>query len=403
MKRNFSLFCLLNFLAPVLLLAQNPKVDILEYEFHLKLNDENDVIKGNAIIDFQYNEDADVLELDFAAEENGKGMIIDSILQNGKQLKFQHSQEKLNINTSSEDEISIFYHGIPEDGLIISENKYGDRTFFGDNWPNRAHLWLPLIDHPSDKAKVSFYVTAPSKYQVVATGTLQEITNIDDENSLYVYATPLELPTKVMVIGVAEFAVQHLGEITEIPLSSWVYPENKEAGFYDYAQAEDILQFFTEKIAPFPFTKLANVQSTTRYGGMENAGNIFYLISSTNSSSLCSLKAQFPIRSFPNVLEESLLIFLPHNEPAPCAGYTKASSGKSLNLVCIVLYISLASSIRLAFIFPVFSRRSGRPTLPINKVSPVKSAVSSPSLATTVILSGLCPGVFKALKFTFPN
>ena len=282
MKRNFSLFCLLNFLAPVLLLAQNPKVDILEYEFHLKLNDENDVIKGNAIIDFQYNEDADVLELDFAAEENGKGMIIDSILQNGKQLKFQHSQEKLNINTSSEDEISIFYHGIPEDGLIISENKYGDRTFFGDNWPNRAHLWLPLIDHPSDKAKVSFYVTAPSKYQVVATGTLQEITNIDDENSLYVYATPLELPTKVMVIGVAEFAVQHLGEITEIPLSSWVYPENKEAGFYDYAQAEDILQFFTEKIAPFPFTKLANVQSTTRYGGMENAGNIFYFENSVD-------------------------------------------------------------------------------------------------------------------------
>ncbi len=282
MKRNFSLFCLLNFLAPVLLLAQNPKVDILEYEFHLKLNDENDVIKGNAIIDFQYNEDADVLELDFAAEENGKGMIIDSILQNGKQLKFQHSQEKLNINTSSEDDISIFYHGVPEDGLIISENKYGDRTFFGDNWPNRAHLWLPLIDHPSDKAKVSFYVTAPSKYQVVATGTLQEITNIDDENSLYVYATLLELPTKVMVIGVAEFAVQHLGEITEIPLSSWVYPENKEAGFYDYAQAEDILQFFTEKIAPFPFTKLANVQSTTRYGGMENAGNIFYFENSVD-------------------------------------------------------------------------------------------------------------------------
>ncbi len=282
MKRNFSLCCLLNFLAPVLLLAQNPKVDILEYEFHLKLNDENDVIKGNAIIDFQYNEDADVLELDFAAEENGKGMIIDSILQNGKQLKFQHSQEKLNINTSSEDEISIFYHGIPEDGLIISENKYGDRTFFGDNWPNRAHLWLPLIDHPSDKAKVSFYVTAPSKYQVVATGTLQEITNIDDENSLYVYATPLELPTKVMVIGVAEFAVQHLGEIAEVPLSSWVYPENKEAGFYDYAQAEDILQFFTEKIAPFPFTKLANVQSTTRYGGMENAGNIFYFENSVD-------------------------------------------------------------------------------------------------------------------------
>jgi len=146
MKRNFSLLCLLNFLAPALLLAQNPNVDILEYEFHLKLNDENDVITGNTIIDFKYTEDSDVLELDFAAQENGKGMSIDSILQNGKPLQFEHSQEKLTINTSSEEEISIFYHGIPKDGLIISENKYGDRTFFGDNWPNRAHLWLPIID-----------------------------------------------------------------------------------------------------------------------------------------------------------------------------------------------------------------------------------------------------------------
>ncbi|MCL6217234.1 M1 family metallopeptidase [Zunongwangia pacifica] len=282
MKRNFSLFCLLNFLAPALLLAQNPNVDILEYEFHLKLNDENDVITGNTMIDFKYTEDSDVLELDFAAQENGKGMSIDSILQNGKPLQFEHSQEKLTINTSSEEDISIFYHGVPKDGLIISENKYGDRTFFGDNWPNRAHLWLPIIDHPSDKAKVSFHVTAPAKYQVVATGTLQEHTNIDDKNSLYVYASPLELPTKVMVIGVAEFAVQHLGEIADIPLSSWVYPENKEAGFYDYAQAEEILTFFTEKIGPFPFTKLANVQSTTRYGGMENAGNIFYFENSVD-------------------------------------------------------------------------------------------------------------------------
>ncbi|WBL27069.1 M1 family metallopeptidase [Zunongwangia sp. HGR-M22] len=282
MKRNFFLLSILNILTPALLFAQNPKVDILEYEFHLDLNDNNDVIKGKALIDFKYTEDSGVLALDFASEENGKGMSVDSILQNGKNLDFKHSEEKLSISTTSEEEIRIYYHGVPKDGLIISENKYGDRTFFGDNWPNRAHLWLPVIDHPSDKAKVSFYVSAPSKYQVVATGTLHEMTNLNEEKTLYVYSSPLNLPTKVMVIGVAEFAVQHLGEIDEIPLSSWVYPENKEAGFYDYEQAEEILSFFTENIAPFPFTKLANVQSTTRYGGMENAGNIFYFENSVD-------------------------------------------------------------------------------------------------------------------------
>ena len=36
------------------------------------------------------------------------------------------------------------------------------------------------------------------------------------------------------------------------------------------------MRFFHERVGPFPYAKLANVQSKTRYGGMENAGNIFY-------------------------------------------------------------------------------------------------------------------------------
>ena len=50
----------------------------------------------------------------------------------------------------------------PADGLIISKNKYGHRTFFADNWPNRAHNWMPCVDDPADKASVEFIVTAPS-------------------------------------------------------------------------------------------------------------------------------------------------------------------------------------------------------------------------------------------------
>ncbi|SFU59523.1 Peptidase family M1 [Pustulibacterium marinum] len=277
MKRNQFLYFLSLLCAPVVLWAQNPNVDIKNYEFHLTLNDENNIIKGKAVLDFEFTNPSSQLVLDLVeADGSGKGMRVDSVIQKKNQLQFSQSDEKLSITTATPGSVVIYYHGIPKDGLIISENKYGDRTFFGDNWPNRAHQWLPIIDHPSDKATVSFHVTAPSKYQVVATGMLTEHTNLDNKTSLYVYSTPIELPTKVMVIGVAEFAVNHLGNIANVPLSSWVYPENKKAGFYDYAQAEDILAYFSTHIAPFPFTKLANVQSTTRYGGMENAGNIFY-------------------------------------------------------------------------------------------------------------------------------
>ena len=79
-----------------------------------------------------------------------------------------------------------------------------------------------------------------------------------------------------MVVGIAKFAIQNLGVYNQIPLSSWVYPQNKEEGFYDYAQAISIMEYYVNHIAPFPFSKLANVQSKTRFGGMENASAIFY-------------------------------------------------------------------------------------------------------------------------------
>ena len=67
---------------------------------------------------------------------------------------------------------------VPADGLIIDTNKFAHRTFFADNWPNRAHNWIPCNDHPADKASVEFIVTAPDHYQVIANGILNEETNL---------------------------------------------------------------------------------------------------------------------------------------------------------------------------------------------------------------------------------
>src|SRR5204863_6116924 len=90
------------------------------------------------------------------------------------------------------------------------------------------------------------------------------------------WKTSVVLPTKVMVIGVARFAIEYEGEINKVPLQSWVYPQNRKEGFSDYSMASGPLDYFSKNIAPYPYEKLANVQSTTRWGGMENAGNIFY-------------------------------------------------------------------------------------------------------------------------------
>jgi aminopeptidase N len=172
--------------------------------------------------------------------------------------------------------IGITYEGIPADGLVITKNKYGHRVFFADNWPNRAHNWLPCVDHPADKASLDFIVTAPAHYQVIANGVKLEDTTYNNQLRRTHYTETTPLSTKIMVIGVAEFAIQQSGTVNNIPISSWVYPEEKDKGFYDYALAVDILPWFIKNVGPYAFKKLANVESTTIFGGMENASAIFY-------------------------------------------------------------------------------------------------------------------------------
>jgi aminopeptidase N len=261
---------------------RNLAVDIQRYIFLLHLNDTTNRIAGTATIRFVTRKSIRELELDLIGENRGTGMRVSQVRQGSREISFHHVSNRLKIffpeeiPAGLEYQIAIDYGGIPADGLIISKNRYGDRTFFGDNWPDRARHWLPTIDHPYDKAAVEFIVHAPLRYQVMANGIRMEESYISDQLKLTHWVEDTDIPTKVMVIGVARFATRNLGYVNQVPVESWVYWQNREEGFRDYAPAVDILAFFNELIGPYPYRKLAHVQSTTRYGGMENASAIFY-------------------------------------------------------------------------------------------------------------------------------
>ena len=260
------------------------QLDVEHYVFNLELSDEHDTIRGEASLRIRFLKELPELHLDLVGPApNGKGMKVQEVLKNGRALNYrQEAPEDLFVELDeplagdSTHLFTIQYSGIPKDGLIIGENLYGQRTFFGDNWPNRAHHWLPCVDHPSDKATIDFIVTAPDHYQVVANGEQLEELNLDEATKLTHWREAVPIPMKVAVIGAAQFGVRQAGEVGGVPVSSWVYPGNRTKGYHDYAPAVEVLHFFTEAIGPYAYEKLANVQSKTRYGGMENAGNIFY-------------------------------------------------------------------------------------------------------------------------------
>ncbi len=54
-----------------------------------------------------------------------------------------------------------------------------------------------------------------------------------------------------MVIGVCPFEVEYLESASGLPVSSWVYPQNRDEGFYDYSVALGPLDFFENILPPF--------------------------------------------------------------------------------------------------------------------------------------------------------
>jgi len=258
-----------------------PDIDVQHYTFALTLNDDNNNISGVATIEIKFLNDVSRFQLNLVKKNSaGKGMLVSEITGDGRKLKFTQDDDIVNIISAakkySKHSFTISYSGVPADGLIISTNKYGHRTFFGDNWPNRGHNWLPCADYPSDKAPVDFIITAPDHYQVVANGIKVLETTMRNHTKQTHWTETVPLPTKEMVIGVAKFAIQQSGNVNGIPVYTYVFPEDKAAGFKNYAYAPLILPWYIKKIGPYPYKKLANVQSKTIFGGAENANTIFY-------------------------------------------------------------------------------------------------------------------------------
>ena len=278
-------------------LAQlNPALDVQHYRFSILLNDSNNIIEGDAVVTIKLKQDLNEVSLDLVAKTlEGKGMTVTQVKKDGSPLNFSQDSNHIIISDAvtmgTVNSYEIKYNGEPADGLFISKNKFGDRTFFGDNWAQRAHNWLPCNDHVADKASVEFIVTAPDHYQVVANGLKIEETNLPNHLRLTHWKEDVPLPPKIMTIGVADFAVNYIGNVDCIPVDSWLFPQDKDTGFTRYAIAKNILPWYIKHIGPYPYKKLSNVEAKTVFGGMENANTIFYFEPSVHLPGLEELMA----------------------------------------------------------------------------------------------------------------
>ena len=268
-----------------------PGVDVQHYEVEVGLGYGTLWFEGITDIRVLVETDGVTLPLDFT------GMGVNRVSVDGRDASFTHEDGILRVpltgsRAGDTPTVTVQYEGT----LIIRENVHGDPSAFVDNWPNRTRFWLPTVDHPADKATVRYTIHAPTQWKVIANGHLaagptpapSDAIGPQGDRQTWVWEVGVPISSYNMVIGAANLEVRTVGlaacgqapasrrDDGCVEVTTWVYPEDVERAEPSFRRAAEMVDHFTDVIGPSPFEKLANVQSATRFGGMENASAIFY-------------------------------------------------------------------------------------------------------------------------------
>jgi aminopeptidase N len=272
--------------APVAAGTYQPGIDVQDYDILLELPDTGAFLRGDVTVTARRSAGVSRLRLDLT-----DGLTVRDVQVNGARVAATHASGKIDIpldaGAGDSVQVRIAYDGVVSDGLIVRKDARGRWTWFGDNWPDRARQWLPTVDHPSDKATVTWRVRAPTGRTVVANGLEAGTTRLGGRDAgrtetRWRESRPIASYMMVIAAGpIVRYDLRepdcHYGDQGQcVRQSIYVAPENRRWLPGVFLSAGPIMSLFEGLVGPFPYEKLAHLQSTTRYGGMENASAIFY-------------------------------------------------------------------------------------------------------------------------------
>lgn len=246
-----------------------PGVNVQHYSVVLSLDPETRRLEGSVMLDVRHQRTVAELPLCFAA-----GMTIDSARVGDQPVQPVRRGERLvlPLSGSTRSQLTLWYHGIPEEGLYAKP--YINQTvIFTDSWPYRGCGWLPAVHHPSDPATLDLTLIVPIGYKAIGSGRLVRCDTLSGRLH-YRWRLDASAPTYSFAFAVGDFVQKDtlLGDTLQV---SYVLLASDRDRIYRFWRTPEALQWFSRWLGPYPYRSYAVVQVPIDYAGMENASAPF--------------------------------------------------------------------------------------------------------------------------------
>jgi hypothetical protein len=222
-----------------------------------------------------------------------EGLQVDSVIQLGEQVAYNHVGSKLRItlaqslNTGESANVRVFYHGIP----VEDASGFGGFSFSGtyaynigvgfDADPhNFGRVWFPCFDNFVERSTYTCIVKMPENYRAYCGGILIDDA-VDSGLRTMVWDLNQPVPSYLASVAVAPYAQVNdtFNSITNpsLPVVLAALPADTTAMKNAFISLEPIFEEFESHFGPYRWDRIGYVLVPFQAGAMEHASNIAFM------------------------------------------------------------------------------------------------------------------------------
>ena len=239
----------------------NGGYDVEHYTIDLTFDPTPNTINALVLIDATATESLEAFSLDFVGHE------VSAVTIDGSEVAFQRRDGELIIEPAAmiasgqTFQTSVSYSGTPAPVRSMAlPFDLGWRTdpsgvAYVVSEPDGGRSWLPLNDHPSDKATYTFMITVPDPLIAAANGTLVErITDLGWATWVWESPEPMASYLATVVIGDLAIVEDTNGTAVSGVAIRNVLPDDLSAASLDVLSTQgEMISFFEQIFGEYPF------------------------------------------------------------------------------------------------------------------------------------------------------